>query len=251
MKQIIQKTKVKIKKIWNFIRIHRLKIAIILLLPFIFTISFRQILDKTVKKRNRPIEYIAVHWTANTNVGANASANAYYLRKKRAAGTHFCIDDQEVVLCTEEENVAYAVGDRYWRGFKPKPWLVNPNGSRKILNNNSMSYEMCLGGDRNDSLIIDRTAQLIGWQLVNKGLDISRVIRHHDVTGKPCPRFTYATTLEWDQVKEDSCFNEFKRIVDKYYQINLFRKQMWRATNEWTDTIPPLIGQTTLKFEAK
>lgn len=198
-----------------------------ILSAFALSVCFVQILDRTKIRRKKPIEYIIVHYTANNSSGADATMNAIYLQRKRAAGTHYCIDDEYdgegIIQCTKEENVAYAIGDRYWSGFKPKPWLINSNGSRKVLNNNSLSYEMCLGGGRNDSTIIERTAQQIGWQLVNKGLDISRVLRHHDVTGKPCPKFFY--NENWNEAKEDSCFNEFKKKVQFYQTIHLIRKK--------------------------
>ena len=203
---------------------------IMTIVPVIFLIfgtSFVQILDRTKIHRSRPIEYIIVHYTANQSPKADATMNALYLQKARRAGTHYCIDDEDdgsgIIQCTEEFNVAWAIGDRTWPGFRPKPWLLNQDGSRKVLNNNSISYEMCLGGNRNDSIIIDRTAQQIGWQLVNKGLDISRVLRHHDVTGKYCPRFFYSDP-QWNEVKEDSMFAVFRDKVAYYQNYHLMRK---------------------------
>jgi N-acetylmuramoyl-L-alanine amidase CwlA len=152
--------------------------------------------------------------------------NTVYLRNKKGAGTHYCIDDQEIIQCTDESNVAYAVGDKKWWGFIPKPWLTN-----KIRNNNSLSFEMCLGGGRNDSLIIETTAQQIGWQLVNKGLDISRVVRHYDVSGKHCPRFYYMDK-EWDQAKEDRAFYLFKLKVKKYQEVHLAEKARKKAESQ-------------------
>lgn len=222
---------------------HKWIALLLILIPFLGAISFRKILDKTQKRRTMKIEYLIVHWTANTDPGASASANAYYLRNKKNAGTHYCIDDEEIYQCTEDHNVAYAVGGPLWRGFRPKFWLAG-----KILNNNSLSFEMCLGGGRNDSIIINQTSQLMGKKLVEYGLDPSRIVRHHDANGKPCPRFMYTTTDSWDQIKEDSAFMEFKKKVESYYQIHIFRKKIWKETNEWRDTVPPNIGQTTLKF---
>ena len=197
-------------------------------------ISFRKILDNTKKQRNRSIEYIVIHYTANLGENADAEANAKYLQKKRQAGTHYCVDDTEILQCTEEHNVAYAVGDRHWFGFIPKPWLKS-----KILNNNSLSYEMCLGGGRNDSLILEMTAQSVGWQLINKGfynskyeVDLGRVVRHHDVTGKHCPKFSYINPKTgkpdvnyWDQKLEDGLFWKFKQRVKFYAEMHLNRKR--------------------------
>lgn len=233
----------KIKKLIVIIKRNKLKIGIMLLIPFLLTISFVKIMDRTVKKRSMPVQYLVVHWTANTASGADARANAYYLRNKKAAGTHYCIDDEEIVLCTDEDNVAYAVGGPLWRGFRPKFWLHG-----KILNNNSISFEMCLGGGRNDSIIIDQTAQLVGKRLVTYGLDMSRVVRHYDVNGKPCPRFCY-NDPEWNLIREDSSFSEFKKIVEKYYNFHLYRKKIWKETNEWIDTIPDNVGKSTLNFQ--
>lgn len=210
-----------IKNIGKWTVKHKIKLILIfaLLVPFGLAVSFVKIMDRTVKKRRDKIEFLVIHYTANFNPGADARMNAMYLRNKRGAGTHYCIDDKEIIQCTDEGNVAYAVGDRKWFGFIPKPWLHN-----KIKNNNSLSFEMCLGGGRNDSLIIETTAQQIGWQLVNKGLDISRVVRHHDVSGKHCPRFYY-TDEKWDQRKEDIAFNKFKERVVFYQKIHLREKE--------------------------
>lgn len=217
MKNFTQKTKDYFAK--NKIKI----IGILILTLFVTGVSFVQILDKTKKKRTRRIEYIVVHYTANLNPGANARMNAKYLQRKEGAGTHYCIDDQEIIQCTQEENVAYAIGDRFWAGFVPKRWFLTDNGSRKILNNNSLNFEMCLGGGRNDSLIIETTAANIGWQLVNKGLDLSRVVRHHDVTGKHCPKFIY--NQSWNQKKEDGQWWKFRQRVKFYQDIHLKAKE--------------------------
>lgn len=205
------------KNIKNWILTHKIVMMSILLIPFVLGVSFHKILDRTVKPRKSRIEFLVVHYTANLNPGASARMNAIYLKNKRQAGTHYCIDDKEIIQCTDECNVAYAVGDRKWFGFIPKPWLHN-----KITNNNSLSFELCLGGGRNDSLIVETAAQQLGWQLVNKGLDISRVVRHHDVTGKHCPRFYYRDS-KWDQAREDRAFYIFKQKVIKYQRIHLER----------------------------
>ena len=219
--------KVKIK---NYLKRHQkwfiLGIMLFLLMGGTF---FTQILDKHTRKRKEKVEYIIVHYTANLNEGADAKANAKYLQKKRNAGCHYAVDDVKTIQCVPENQVAYAVGDRKWLGFVPKPWHKG-----KIFNENSISYEMCLGGGRNDSLIVDQTAKFVAWQLFDKSLyksdtivqngkmwfkknpDLGRVVRHHDVTGKHCPRFIY--TGNWNQTKEDKQFYYFKLKVDRYFR---------------------------------
>lgn len=244
MKQKVRKLRL-IAKLW--LRKHKMLLVACLLISvaMIGYVSFmvsRKVPDRTIKQRTMPIEYLVIHYTANLSNGADAYANARYLQRTHRAGTHYCIDDVEVIECTEEQNVAYAVGDKRWRGWSPKPWLDG-----KVFNNNSLSFEMCLGGDRNDTIIEDKTAQMVGWHLVNKGLDLSRVIRHHDVTGKHCPKFGY--NGEWNQVYEDSCFFAFKLKVNKYYQYQLERKRLFKERGIWVDSLQ--VGQTTLNFKVE
>lgn len=241
----VNKIKNSVKVASVFVKKYRMYFILAMIMLLVGGVSFTRIMDRMVKHRRMPVEFLVVHWTANTSSGADARANAYYLRNKRNAGTHYCIDDKEIVQCTDEQNIAYAVGDPKWFRFVPKPWYAG-----KIYNNNSISFEMCLGGDRNDSIVMDWTAQLIGKRLVTYGLDMSRVVRHHDVSGKHCPKFCYRES-EWNQVKEDSSFTEFKKIVERYYQINMFRKQIWKQTNEWVDTIPPYLGEPITKYQVQ
>lgn len=204
-------------------------IELILCFVLISGLSFKKITDPDTRKRKQKIEYIVVHWTANVNPGATAEMNARYLQRKRSAGCHYAVDDQETIQCVPEDRVAYAVGDKKWLGFIPKPWHKG-----KIFNENSLSYEMCLGGGRNDSLIIDKTAQYVAWQLYDKSLyrgdtilinkirytrkipDLGRVVRHYDVSGKQCPRFYY--NEPWNLEKENKEFLRFKRKVGEYFK---------------------------------
>jgi len=245
MKQKVRKLKL-LARLW--LRKHKMLLiaSALVSVAMIGYVSFmvdRKVTDRMVEKRTMPIEYLVVHYTANLSDGADAYANARYLQRTRRAGTHYCIDDIEVIECTEEQNVAYAVGDRRWRGWTPKPWLDG-----RVFNNNSMSFEMCLGGDRNDSIIEDKTAQLVGWHLVNKGLDMSRVIRHHDVTGKHCPKFGYDMS-DWNQAYEDSCFVAFKSKVSMYYQYQQERKRLYKERGIWVDSLQ--VGQSTLNFNVE
>lgn len=221
---------------------HKYILGIIFLL-FIGGVSFKKILDRHTRIRKQPIEYIVIHYTANLHPLADAEANARYLQKNKNAGCHYAIDDEEIIQCVPENEVAFAVGDKKWAGFIPKFWLKG-----KIFNENSMSYEMCLGGGRNDSLIIDMTARSVAWQLINKGFvkreptqiysvvqkkfltiyqkvpDIGRVVRHHDVSGKQCPKFFY--DRQWDQISEDKAFYKFKLLVDKYAREKLQKNEI-------------------------
>lgn len=199
---------------------------ILLLLAIVISVlffSFRRIPDEDTRPRRSDIKFIVVHYTANLDDGADAEANAKYLKRMKNVGCHYAIDDVEVIQCVSEDSVAYAIGDRRWSGFIPKSWY-----DKKINNDNSISYEMCLGGGRDDSKIIDVTARLIAEQLYNRKFylqvnndgplipDLSRVVRHHDVSGKHCPRFNYNDS-RWNQKKEDISFSDFKKLVESHF----------------------------------
>jgi len=218
-------------------------ISAFFLLFFLGGVSFRQILDRHTRKRKDKIEYIVIHYTANLHPKASAEMNARYLQRVRNAGCHYAIDDDEIIQCVPENQVAFTVGDRKWLGFIPKPWLKG-----KVFNENSISYEMCLGGGRDDSLIVDITAQAVAWQILNKGFfryenipvwnssekkelhvvrkvaDLGRIVRHHDVSGKQCPKFYF--NEPWNQAKEDKAFYKFKLLVDKYVRLKLERNEI-------------------------
>lgn len=226
-------------KIKNYLLKHKLLFIIALVaLMFVGGVSFKQILDKHSRPRKQKIEYIVVHYTANLNPGADAEMNARYLRNKKPAGAHYIIDDdpdlnEGVIIGVPEGRVAYSVGDKKWFGFVPNPWHKG-----KIFNENSLSFEMCLGGGRNDSLIVERTAMFVAWQLIDKSLysseikvingktfvkkipDLGRVVRHHDVSGKYCPKFYYKDK-EWNEAKENRAFYIFKLKVEKYFNARL------------------------------
>jgi N-acetylmuramoyl-L-alanine amidase CwlA len=231
-------------KIIEHLKVHRIKYILgLVFMLFVGGVSFKKILDKHTRKRKDKVEYIIVHYTANLHPNASAEMNAMYLRNKRAAGCHYAIDDEEIIQCVPEDQVAYSVGDRKWLGFVPKPWLKG-----KIFNENSISYEMCLGGGRNDSLIVDMTARCVAWQMINKGFlrneliqvyssveqrkltflrkvpDMGRVVRHHDVSGKHCPKFFY--NEPWNQAKEDKAFYKFKLLVDKYVRQKIDAREI-------------------------
>ena len=201
----------------------KLIIVLLFALISIFVFSFKRIPDEDSRPRNDDVKYLVVHYTANLDDGADAEANAKYLKRMKNVGCHYAIDDKEIIQCVSEDSVAYAIGDRRWSGFIPKSWYKN-----KINNDNSISYEMCLGGGRDDSKIIDQTAHLIAAELIDRKFyieivdngpiipDLSRIVRHHDVSGKHCPRFNYNDS-RWNSLKEEQSFSDFKKIVESHF----------------------------------
>ncbi len=178
-------------------------------------------------------EFCVAHSTNNPWAWGTAKNNAEFLTRNRHAGGHKVVDDQEMWQTADYSWSVSAVGGKPWRGFKPKPWLKN-----RVKNNNSISWEMCLGWDRDNTAIVERTCADIGYVLVTQGLEIGAVVRHHDAVGKYCPFFgqLYMTDREWlefyknpsrsgywSQGDEDGMFYKFKLRCEYWRLYHLYR----------------------------
>lgn len=120
------------------------------------------ITDRLISK-NRPFKKLAslkaiiIHWTANTNPGAHALANARYFdsdqyivkpdgtRKKISASAHYVVDDHQIIRCIPDDEVGYHVGSK--TGYKELIYtrIGVPRGSSP--NNYTIGIEMCVNSD--------------------------------------------------------------------------------------------------------
>lgn len=181
-------------------------------------------------------EYIGIHFTACPCKYGDATSVAGFLMRKRNAGAHYVVDDSLIIQTALEDWAVPAVGGRNWKGFEPKNRL-----DERVTNANSINYEMCLGWERDNERIVDVTAAAAAYQMVNKGLDIGSVVRHHDVRGKYCPFFGSVLLTEeqwlvyyknpvgsgfWNQAYEDRMFYRFKLLVQYYHKQQVIRKDM-------------------------
>ena len=164
-------------------------------------------------KENNPL-YLAVHWTANENKGANAVANAkYFQNTDRQASAHYIVDDKQIVRCIPENEVAYGVGASKYTTWSNKNIGSYPNG--KVI-----SIEMCVNSDGNFWNMYSNTAHLCADILKRNNWDIDKLIRHFDVTGKNCPAFfvsdDYAKKYTGKNANE--AWSNFKNDVKKLLQ---------------------------------
>ena len=261
------KTKVKLflhylkKEFWN------LPTFVMVLVAFAAggTMQFSRIMDRDHKVTTERKLFISVHTTNNPWEWGTGKNNAEYLSRAKNAGAQYVIDDIDTYITAEDNWSIPSVGGKRWKGFTPKPWLVDENGKMKVTNANSISFEMCFGWGRNNDTIVEKTAAYIGWQLVNKGLDIGSVVRHHEVVGKYCPFFGQLnlTTSEWlkfykdptgsgfwDQAYEDRHFFRFKKLVAHYRDIKILEKalRMGRMTQVQYDAAINLLCSKKPKF---
>lgn len=148
----------------------------------------------TVNEYSRPgfalekVKGVVVHYTANP--GSTAMQNRNYfegLKDSHAtkASSHFIIGMKgEIVQCIPTAEIAYASNNR---------------------NKDTISIECC-HPDKSGQFT-EQTYQslvrLVAYCMGRFSLTTDDVIRHHDVTGKNCPKYYVEHPDEWKQFKED------------------------------------------------
>jgi len=127
---------------------------------------------------------VVIHWTANTNPGANAVANRNYFENhpQNKVSAHYIVDDHQVVQCLPEDEMGYHVGARNYRQEALKFLSSYPN-------NCTIGIEICVNSDADFSKTYYNAVALTADILRRHGWDAGRLWRHYDVTGKDCPRF--------------------------------------------------------------
>jgi len=147
-------------------------------------------------RRNRPflrnperytiydLKGVVVHWTANTMDGANSWANRnYFNNTKRFASAHYLVDEDNVVQCLPENEVAFHVGAHEY-----KPIGLHIAEGDKNPNYFLIGIEMCVNEDADWDTTYRNSVALV-QQLLNKyKFTIFQLYRHYDITGKDCPR---------------------------------------------------------------
>jgi len=127
--------------------------------------------------KNRVIkpEYIVIHETANTAVGANARNHyLYWNREPNAnASTHFVVDNREIYQMLELNQGAFHVGDN--------------KGHSDITNFNSIGIEIAVNQDGNFYQARENAIQLTINIMKYLNMNISQLKRHYDASGKNCP----------------------------------------------------------------
>lgn len=145
---------------------------------------------------NRPIKYIAIHYTAGSTSRRGAAENTRHVFLNRRASADFVVDDAEIVQINPDLRNYYcwSVGDK-----------KNPNtgGGQlygKATNRNTISIEICSNLSKGASAAIPNhkgwyytpsalaNAKIIVEYLMKRfGVPKENVVRHYDISGKMCP----------------------------------------------------------------
>lgn len=164
----------------------------------------------------RKLKGIVVHYTGNYNLYATAMANRNYFNTTDVnASSQFITDDKEIVQCTESPlNVCWHAGS--WNGYTPIGKAIGEtvNGKWYGPNHFLIGIEMCVNkGDTTPAweIVKDTTAQLVAALMLDYNLDISKLYRHYDITGKICPR----------ALIDEKAWTSFKNLVNS--KLNAFK----------------------------
>lgn len=160
------------------------------------------------KGRTQPIEYIVVHYTANTGDTAQNNLD-YFARTKTGTSAHYFVDENEVCQSVQDTDVAWHCGSKNPR----HPYCRNAN---------SIGVEMCNSVGSVPEAVRDRTAAFVRQKMKEYGLDVNHVLRHYDVTGKRCPAPWVDNPAEWMEFKkmleedDDMSYEQFEQYMNRY-----------------------------------
>lgn len=172
------------------------------------------------KYANRPIKYLAIHFTGSSNSKPGRANSTKSTFEKRSASADFCIDDRDIVQFNPDLKNYYcwAVGDKKYTNNKGGGILYG-----KATNRNTISIEICSTcvpatkiavGTSNHSgwyftdATLNNAAKLAKILIKKYNIPLSNVVRHYDISGKHCPGI-----IGWN---EEQIYNSDGTKTSKY-----------------------------------
>lgn len=129
--------------------------------------------------------YIAIHYTANDG-DTDENNGKYFQNNVTKSSANYFVDSDSITESVKPEYTAYAVGGKKYNTAGGKYY-------GKVTNLNSISIELC--DDVRNGVIypsaktIANAIELVEMLMKKYKIPKSHVIRHYDVTGKPCPAY--------------------------------------------------------------
>ncbi len=168
---------------------------------------------KKTGRNDTEIRYLVVHYTGNR--GDTAAANArYFAENDTGTSAHYFVDETAIYQSVPDADVAWHCGTRstYYHPY--------------CRNGNSIGVEICMldknGAVRQGS--IDHALQLVRQLMARYDIDVTRVVRHYDVTHKSCPAPFVENPARWTafqqtlttQEEEPMTQAQFNTMMDTY-----------------------------------
>ena len=187
------------------------------------------------KRALSKIKYIVVHYTANDGDSDEGNGN-YFANHIKQASAHYFVDGDSITQSVPDNYIAYSVGGSKYTD-------CNKTGGGKLYgqctNANSISIELCdevkNGISDFTQATLDNAVELIKVLMKKYNIDINHVIRHFDVTGKPCPK-PYVDNAKW---------KEFKNIITGSGELTMAQyEELKKEIEALTKTVENLVKST-------
>lgn len=161
-------------------------------------------------RNGHKIEYIVIHWTANTSKNANAEMHdKFYRNCNNGVSSHYTIDDKYIIQSVGDSRAAWTVGNS-------TKGLVNVGLEDAftgiITNQNSLNIELCVNSGGNWKQTFDNAVEFTKNLMKYHKIDSKHVVRHHDAQRinnsgtlwrKDCPGNMKANNwAEWKKFKQ-------------------------------------------------
>ena len=150
----------------------------------------------TTSKANRSIDYIVIHYTAGVTSKAGSAVNTadYFRTTSTQVSADFTVDDTAVVKYNPDIKNRYTWhcgGNKYaTKGGSLYGICKNSNSIGIEICCNNSTGKMQAANDKSYSFsdaAVANALWLVKKLMAEYNIPVERVIRHYDVTGKPCP----------------------------------------------------------------
>ena len=191
----------------------------------------------TTAKANRSIDYIVIHYTAGVTSKAGSAINTadYFRTTTTDVSADFTVDDSAVVQYNGDIRNRYSWhcgGNKYaTKGGSLYGICKNSNSIGIEICCNNSTGKMQAANDKSYSFsgaAVANAAELVRQLMAEYDIPVERVIRHYDVTGKPCPGIIgwnadSGSEAKWAAFKQAISGAAVSASAPKYYvQVGAF-----------------------------
>ena len=208
----------------------------------------------TTANANRDIKYIVIHYTAGTTSKAGSAVNTadFFRTTTTQVSADFTVDDTAVVQYNPDIRNRYTWhcgGNKYaTKGGSLYGICKNSNSIGIEICCNNSTGKMQAANDKSYSFsdaAVANAVWLVKKLMAEYNIPAERVVRHYDVTGKPCPGIIgwnadSGSEAKWQAFKM-AISGEAVTAAAKYYvQVGAFssRENAEKYLNEVKKTYP-------------
>lgn len=164
------------------------------------------------KGRRDTIKYIVIHYAGATGNGLDNVK--YYSTLNVGASAHYFVghasENGAIYQSVNDNDCAWHCGSETGKYY---------NSCR---NDNSIGIEMCChyknGAWYFDDITVKKTIELVRELMAKYNIPVENVIRHYDVTNKPCPE---------PYVKDLQAWNDFKNQLKQPKELETVNDIVW------------------------